>query len=251
MLLVVPCYNEERRLDRERFASALEQDPGLELCLVDDGSRDGTRKLLQELAARSDRAFVVALDRNQGKAEAVRRGVLAGLERSAAGYVGSGDADLASPFSELERFVARLESAPELELVIGARVKLLGRRVSRRAHRHYLGRVFATGAAAALGVAVYDTQCGAKVFRRGAGFATLWQQPFQARWLFDVELLFRLARELAPAGRRLEDAVYELDLSEWRDRGASKVRALDFPRSAFELLRITLHYRRGRRVSST
>ena len=75
------------------------------------------------------------------------------------------DADLATPPGELLRMLDLLERRPDLSFVLASRVALLGRRITRRARRHYLGRVFATFASIFLQIPVYDTQCGAKVFR--------------------------------------------------------------------------------------
>lgn len=75
--LIVPCYNEADRLDALAFLSALTRHPSLSLLFVDDGSRDDTRRVLGEICARGgERARMLALDTNVGKAEAVRRGIL-------------------------------------------------------------------------------------------------------------------------------------------------------------------------------
>ena len=72
-------------------------------------------------------------------------GVLDALGRSPHA-IGFWDADLATPLSELPAFVDLLAARPEIELVIGSRVKLMGRSIERRAWRHYSGRLFATAA---------------------------------------------------------------------------------------------------------
>src|SRR5439155_749418 len=77
----------------------------------------------------------------------------------AATTIGYVDADLSTPVPEVLRLLAEMERRHAV-VVMGARVALLGTAIARRAHRHYLGRLFATAASLVLGVRVYDTQCG-------------------------------------------------------------------------------------------
>lgn len=240
--LVVPCYNEAARLDLaafEHFASA----GCAHLVLVDDGSTDATRERLDEVrSAAPDRVTVLGLERNSGKAEAVRLGLLEAV-RSEATYVGYWDADLATPFAELEAFVALLDARPTLDIVIGSRVRLLGRSIERRALRHYAGRAFATAVSLALRLPIYDTQCGAKVFRVTPALRSALAEPFRSRWIFDVELLARLgAADVAYDPRRLLRSVYEYPLREWRDVAGSNVRLRDVPVAAMDLLRLYRAY---------
>jgi dolichyl-phosphate beta-glucosyltransferase len=130
-------------------------------------------------------------------------------------------------------------------MVFGARVRLLGRSIERRALRHYLGRMFATAASMMLGMSIYDTQCGAKLFRASPAILSLFQEPFLTRWLFDVEILARLLQ--ARRGTRLpraEDVIYEFPLHEWHDVAGSKVKARDFFKAFFGLAAIYWHYLR-------
>lgn len=130
-------------------------------------------------------------------------------------------------------------------MVFGARVRLLGRAIERRAVRHYLGRVFATAASYVLGFAIYDTQCGAKLFRRSPEIQALFQQPFATRWLFDVEFLARRMQACRNTPlRAIEHILYEYPLEEWRDVAGSKVKARDFVKAFFGLALIYWTYMR-------
>jgi dolichyl-phosphate beta-glucosyltransferase len=244
--LVIPCFNEEARLDVGAFRGAFLEGRELELVFVDDGSTDGTRGVLEEIRRlRTGPTAVVARYPNAGKAEAVRRGVLDALDRRP-DAVGFWDADLATPFSELAAFADVLERRPEVDIVMGSRVKLMGRSIERRAWRHYLGRVFATAASLALELPVYDTQCGAKLLRVTPRLSGVFAAPFVAQWVFDVELLARLLAAHPAGPVEAERSIFELPLGTWADVQGSKVKGADFFRAARDLAMIRIRYPRGR-----
>ncbi|HEX7151021.1 MAG TPA: glycosyltransferase [Thermoanaerobaculia bacterium] len=244
LIIVVPCYNEEKRLDLDAFRSFRVEGQRVEFLFVDDGSRDGTAKLLAGLQQEDPSRFsFLKLDRNRGKAEAVRRGILAATERGA-DLVGFWDADLATPLSELPSFLHIFATRPEIDMVFAARVRLLGRAISRRPQRHYVGRVGATLISSSLGLAVYDTQCGAKLFRSSESIRELFGAPFLSRWIFDVEIIARL---ITQRGRdAAATAIYELPIREWHDVTGSKVKSHDFIRALRDLWKIHRTYNRKR-----
>jgi dolichyl-phosphate beta-glucosyltransferase len=241
LLLVVPCFNEEQRLDVEAFRGFSLPGQHLEFLFVNDGSTDGTQRVLESLRDSNPRRFsVLSLERNSGKAEAVRRGVEAALER-APDFTGFWDADLATPLSEVTGLLGIFESRREIQMVFGARVRLLGREISRNASRHYIGRFGATLISQTLGLAVYDTQCGAKLFRVSDTLRTVFGKPFLSRWIFDVEII---ARFVETWGRdAVARAIYEYPVTQWRDVKGSKVKSRDFLRALRDLWKIRRAYR--------
>lgn len=243
--VVIPCYNEALRLD----PSAVLQLADLADCnvlLVDDGSTDGTLDLLNRIAADDHRVSVHRMPANSGKSEAVRHGLRAAMQADVT-HVGFTDADFATPPSEVARLV-RCATSGQFDVVIGSRVGLLGHRIDRRPLRHYTGRLFATLSSIVLGFAVYDTQCGAKVFAADAALSRALADPFVGRWSFDVELLGRLA---APSGT---NRFLEVPLTEWREVGGSKLGLAGSVGATLELVRVRRalrHYSVTRRTSAT
>jgi dolichyl-phosphate beta-glucosyltransferase len=244
--VAIPCYNEERRLAPEAFLEAIRADPDLAFVFVDDGSTDGTLGLLRDLVGQvPDRMEVLELERNSGKAEAVRQGISRGFSRGPR-LVGYWDADRATPLSYIRRFAERFDD-PKVEMVLGSRVRLLGRRVQRSMTRHYVGRGFATIAGLALKLPVYDTQCGAKLFRADAIFRDLFARPFELDWCFDVEIFARLL-EFEQAGRlEIEKQCVEYPLEEWADAAGSKLTVRQFPNVLREILKLSTIARRARK----
>jgi len=242
-IVVVPCYNEAERLRPETFLAAVQEHSTLQFLFVDDGSRDATAQLLDALVARMpERLSSLKLSTNRGKAEAVRLGIREAFKRSPE-LVGFLDADLSTPVSELPTLAAAFDD-PEILAVLGSRVALLGREIQRSNRRHYLGRVFATLASITLGLRVYDTQCGAKLFRVTGPIGTIFDREFLSSWAFDVEILARLrqmerARQIQPVAR----TVVEVPLRQWTDIRGSKIGLGDSFIATLQLLLIWWRYR--------
>jgi glycosyltransferase involved in cell wall biosynthesis len=241
--LVVPCYNEQHRLDVGAFEGFAQRNPDVSFCFVNDGSRDRTGEILDGLQRRrSANVLVITLPSNRGKAEAVRQGMIRARAWKAFAYVGYWDADLATPLEQLRLMRTLADGRPGCLMVLGSRILRLGADIRRRAIRHYPGRVFATCASLVLDLPVYDTQCGAKLVRADI-LPHLFEQPFDSRWLFDVEVLARL-RELV--GRQaLLDHVIEAPLGAWHDKRGSNLTWRAILAAPFELWTIHRRYNRA------
>ncbi|HWT78776.1 MAG TPA: glycosyltransferase [Candidatus Methylomirabilis sp.] len=243
--IIVPCHNEAARLPIDAFRAVAVLSEAPRILFVDDGSTDGTAALIAPLVAEHPERFqLFRLEVNAGKAEAVRHGMLLALEDDPE-IVGFWDADLSTPLTELPRFHRVLARRPSVQIVMGSRVRMLGRQIRRRPARHYLGRVGATLISWALHLAVYDTQCGAKLFRVTPAVRSIWAHPFNSGWLFDVEILFRFLHAYPPgdAREKMKEALYELPLAAWRDVGGSKVRAQHYALSLWDLYALWRYYR--------
>jgi glycosyltransferase involved in cell wall biosynthesis len=212
--VVIPCYNEAGRLDVE----SLRQLPRTgRYIFVDDGSTDATSDVVRSIGC--EHVQLLRLDRNQGKAEAVRLGILhaknIGLLADVR-WVGFWDADMATPMSEAALMLAYAAGFEyEVDGILGSRIYKLGSRIKRSYLRHLAGRVFSSIAYTALALDCYDSQCGAKLFR-----VELVQQafgePFSSRWIFDLEILLRLK------DRRL----VEYPVRVWTDVPGGKLRVI-------------------------
>mgnify|MGYP003640564548 FL=1 len=236
-IVVIPCYNEAERLELPQFEMLL-ANPGVSLLFVDDGSKDATLELLQGFAASAKNVSVLPLSPNRGKAEAVRQGLLQAMQ-SEPDVVGFIDADMATPVTEVCRLIERAHEETA-DAIIGSRIAYMGAQIDRSVWRHYLGRVFATAASLALDAPVYDTQCGAKFFRRSELFLRVIDEPFHSRWAFDVELLGRLLAEHAQ--------IIEVPLQRWVDVPGSKIGLKSMVKAGIDLVQIRSHLvkRRGK-----
>jgi len=237
--IVIPCFNEEKRLDVAEFEQFFAQND-YDFCFVNDGSTDFTLKLIGKIQQnREDRIKIVDLERNSGKAEAVRQGILESLQWKPFDVIGYFDADFATPLAEIPYLYSFFDNQ-QIEMVIGSRVKLLGRKIERKPMRHILGRVFATVASLILKTSVYDTQCGAKLIKSSL-VPQLFNKKFISKWLFDIEVFARIIQL-----KGLDDIpkrIIEAPLHTWIEKDNSKIKFTFFLIVPFELWKIHRAYR--------
>lgn len=231
--LIIPCYNEAERLKVEDLQTLLRGCDDLIIYLVDDGSTDRTNALIEELVKKSPRCQGIYLSPNAGKGEAIRQGMIKALAENP-DWVGYADADLATPAYEILRLFEMTKDQPA-DALLASRVRLLGREIERKFLRHYFGRVFATIASLTLKLPIYDTQCGAKVFRANLALRNSLALPFQSRWAFDVELIGRLK---ILSDRDWRKVFVEVPLMQWRDVKGSKLKMTAMLKAGADLLSI-------------
>ena len=234
-------------MDAGGFAEITAASPNISLLFVNDGSTDDTEERLRDIErTRPSQIGVLSLSKNVGKGEAVRRGMLSAFDDGpdAVGYY---DADLSTPPSELLRMWDVLRDK-EIAVLLAARVGLLGTAIDRHEFRHYSGRIFATFASMTLGLRIYDTQCGAKLFAASPALRAALEEPFVSRWAFDVELLGRLITGTETVAPLRLDELQEIPLQAWADVPGSKLHIGSMVKTTSELLLIASDLsRRARR----
>lgn len=239
LIIVVPSYNESKSLKKKKFFSFLKQNPKVGVCFVNDGSTDNTLEILKTYEAHNpQQIFVYDCKKNQGKAGATLKGInycLENLEFLKIAYL---DADLATPLKECYRISKKLKG--DLEFVFGSRIKKLGSRIERSYFRFFTGRIIATFISNILDLGVYDTQCGVKVFTKELA-KPVFKQPFISKWLFDVEIFFRIIEEYNREEVKIK--MKEIPLRKWIDKGDSKVKMSYFFKLWFDLLKINKAYK--------
>ncbi len=186
--LVIPAYNEEERLPAylSDIRAYLDLSPQrAEVLVVNDGSRDGTADYVRGVTALDPRVRLVEQPTNQGKGNAVKRGVLEARGR----YVLFTDADGATPIAELDNLLSAI--GERAEIAIGSR-RLVSTEAERERTglRELMGKVFYSVVNFLAVPGIRDTQCGFKLFRTDVA-RELFRDLNESGWAFDVELLYR------------------------------------------------------------
>jgi len=234
--IIIPFFNEEKRFNSSHVANFIENHDDYSFCLVNDGSSDGTLSLLNGLQSSFNQVKVIDLVQNCGKAEAIRQGMMEVLTWNKFEYVAFLDADFSAP---IEVIPFMLDSHPDISVYLGARIKYLGVNIFRDSFRHYVGRVFATLASSTLNLPIYDTQCGAKIFRKDL-IEVAFGEPFISTWLFDLEVIMRIVKKLG--WNQFSLVSREIPLYEWIEKGGSKVKMSYMFRLPFDLLKVRKKY---------
>ncbi len=231
--LIVPCYNEENRLPVNEFKKY--KNPQCQLLFVNDGSSDNTSQVLTDLCADTGYERLI-LQKNQGKAEAVRLGVqhlLKTKKLCTEDWIGFWDADLSTPLFEIENFITYLSiyKNQNIEAIFGSRVYRLGAKIKRKLLRHYIGRAFATVMRIIFKIESYDSQCGAKLFSYKMA-EKVFASPFVSRWIFDVEILLRSD----------DSQIIEYPVRQWIDVDGSKITIKETFRIISDILKVYWAY---------
>lgn len=238
--IVVPCYNESQRLPQDAFLFFAENNQDIDIWLVNDGSKDNTYEILQDLASRQSNIFATTMPQNSGKAETIRHTFMDLAENAQYHYLAYLDADLAAPLEETLPLFDIIERQ-KLLLVAGSRIKMLGTTIIRSSMRHYFSRIFATYYSELLRLRNYDTQCGLKVVETGF-VKKIFNKPFMSRWFFDIEMFVRAYQQF-PNDPKLS-MVKEVPLNEWKEVGDSRLKLKDFINAPIEILKIYKAYKK-------
>jgi dolichyl-phosphate beta-glucosyltransferase len=230
--LVIPCYNEENRIDTSEYKRFLRDNNNIFMLFIDDGSTDNTVQRLEEITELENSKYII-LNKNSGKAEAVRLGVIELLKYDY-DYIGFWDADLATPLIEVKYFSDIFMKNKSILGIIGSRMVKPDSNIQYKISRRYIGRLLTS--ILYLGplknISVYDTQCGAKIFTKEI-CDLIFQSPFKTDWLFDVEILMRINNVFS-----LNRIIYECPLKEWTHIPGSKINFHDYYSIFKELVKL-------------
>jgi len=236
--IIVPCYNEANRLDLEKFRHFITNHSNYILCFVNDGSMDGTlEELISFKEEIGERVEVINLEKNKGKAEAVRVGINYLAEKPIIKTVGFIDADLATGFKDYKRLVTSLNEQ-KLCMVFGSRKKNEALLMQRTRFRKLASWVVGLFIRLIIGLPIKDTQCGAKVFKRTTA-KLVFYKTFKSRWLFDVEIFIRLKRIY---NKRVLERIEEVALLSWEEVEGSKITLKDSIKFPVQLMEIAYNY---------
>ena len=238
--LIIPCYNEEKRLNVNAFIDFISQENEYHICFVNDGSKDKTVKVLKEIQDTNPlKVSIIDIKKNTGKAAAVRAGARYLYSKGNIQYIGFIDADLSTDFEDFGELLKTLKTNNELSFVFGSRAKNASEAIEKDKIRAIISKVINLLIVFILGLSIGDTQCGAKVFR-AALVPVMFDKAFFSRWLFDVEMFIRLKRHMGK--NEIVKSIFEQPLKRWIHMEDSKLGLKDSLEIPYRLLSIWYNY---------
>jgi CheY-like chemotaxis protein len=242
--VVIPCYNEEERLLSAAFTSFIKKNSGYHLCFVNDGSKDNTLQVLNELRkGREDFITVYDCKQNGGKAEAVRLGMLHMAKKQDLDYIGFLDADLSTDLADFDALVSTIEST-DYKIVSGSRISRMGANITKESARKIISLSINYIIRKILSMDFKDTQCGAKIFHKDV-IETSFKDKFVTQWIFDVEIFKRITLKYGLANAK--KMLCEQPLKRWIHADGSKLSMKDSVKIIGQLGQIAIHYRANKK----
>ncbi|AEH01198.1 response regulator [Lacinutrix sp. 5H-3-7-4] len=244
--VVIPCYNEEERLLSEEFISYIDQHTGYHLCFVNDGSKDKTLEVLHNLQnGREDFITVYDCEKNGGKAEAVRLGMLHMAKKDDLDYIGFLDADLSTDLADFDDLVKTIETS-DFKIVSGSRISRMGADITKESARKIISLTINFIIRKILKMDFKDTQCGAKIFSKDV-IQIAFGKKFVTQWIFDVEIFKRMSIHFGI--KKAKAMLCEQPLKRWIHADGSKLSMKDSVKIIFQLAQIAWVYR-GKKSSN-
>jgi CheY-like chemotaxis protein/glycosyltransferase involved in cell wall biosynthesis len=241
--VVIPCYNEEKRLLSKEFTDFIVKNSGYLLCFVNDGSKDKTLRVLKRLRrGREDFITIYNCKKNVGKAEAVRQGMLFMAQQEDLDYIGFLDADLSTDLIDFDNLVSTIEKF-NYKIVSGARISRVGANITKESARNIISLIINFFIRKILKMEFKDTQCGAKVFRKDV-IEILFGKKFITQWIFDVEIFRRISLHFGL--KTAKKMICEQPLKRWIHASGSKLSMKDSFKIVGQLAQIAWYYRRKR-----
>jgi len=237
--IIIPCYNEGKRLNQSAFVNFISNNQDFILCFVNDGSKDNTLQVLHEIKSQCmDRVSIVDVKKNAGKAAAVRAGVRFLFSKNNISNIGFMDADLSTDFKDFKDLVTTLQREDKL-MVFGSRNMGKKETIKRDFFRKIFSNIVKRMTTLILGLPIRDTQCGAKVFKKSV-VPIAYRNEFKSKWLFDIEIFLRLKKHLGSSD--VMSQICEQPLMRWVHVEDSKLGFKDALQIPFMLLQIWTTY---------
>ncbi|TGV01495.1 response regulator [Flavivirga rizhaonensis] len=238
--VVIPCYNEEDRLLSTEFTNFIDKNTGYHLCFVNDGSKDNTLEVLNNLRkGREDYITVYNCEKNGGKAEAVRLGMLHMVEKADLDFIGFLDADLSTDLKDFDELVSTIENS-DFKIVSGSRISRMGANITKESARKIISMTINFIIRKILGMNFKDTQCGAKIFRKDV-IQLAFDKKFVTQWIFDVEIFKRMSMHFGI--EKAKSYICEKPLKRWIHADGSKLSMKDSIKIVGQLGQIAWVYR--------
>ena len=230
--IIVPAYNEEKRINpflRDLLCYSKQHFRDYEIIIVNDGSKDNTVGVVSRLIKREkeSRARMISYSENKGKGYAVRKGVLESKGENMI-FIDA-DGSIAP-----DQIPLMLEKLKKYDVVVGSR-RIRGADVDASGFRVFIGTMFNYYVNLLYRIDVWDNLCGFKGFRKKAA-KDLFRDLISRRWIFDVELFYKI--------RKKGYKMHELPIR-WVHKEDTKIRPLDPLKMAWQLLALRMRLLRN------
>jgi len=239
--IIVPCYNEEKRLNFNQFYQFSQQNKEYQILFVDDGSTDETLNILKKLSFSSENISYINYKKNKGKSYAVRSGVLNILENNKLEntYIGFLDADLSISTTDIEKLYNTAILNPQLGFIYYMKDKK--HYYTKKYLRYIISNILKIMNEKIYNIKIDDTQCGCKIFKSNVA-EIIFKEEFKSKWLFDLEIFLRLIDNYDKS--YLDHFSYGIRNIKIKYAEKSKIKARIFLQITFDYIKIYRKYNR-------